>query len=61
MARAFSENIISHWHNPVGNLDASPLEFYAAVDWAIKERQIPDATTERIAFRRSAKAWRKLH
>jgi hypothetical protein len=41
---------ISHWCKLVENLQASPLEFYAAVEQAIEQRQIPEAERSRIDY-----------
>jgi hypothetical protein len=44
-------NVISHWHHPIENFQASTMEFYAAVETALQPRQIPDYTVSRIDWR----------
>ena len=48
MASASPATIISHWYNLIGNLQASPKEFYASIEGAIRSRQVPDAKTSRV-------------
>src|SRR4249919_1296994 len=42
--------IISHWFNTIENFQASPMQFYASVEEAIKRRQIPFSSTERVEW-----------
>lgn len=44
-------NVISNWHHPIENFNTSTMEFYAAVEQAIKPRQIPDYSVSRIDWR----------
>ena len=44
-------NVISNWHHPIENFNTSTMEFYAAVEQAIKPRQIPDYSVSRIDCR----------
>ncbi len=48
MANATPAAIISHWYTLLENFEASPKEFYASVESAVKERQIPEATISRV-------------
>ena len=48
MAAASPAKVISHWYTLIENFEASPKEFYAAVETAVTERQIPEATTSRV-------------
>jgi hypothetical protein len=43
--------VISHWHHPVENFQTSTMEFYAAVEQALKPREIPDYSVSRIDWR----------
>src|SRR3989344_80720 len=40
--------VMSHWSNLIENLQASPLEFYGLVECAIRNRNIPEASTSRV-------------
>ncbi len=42
--------IISHWHQPIDGLQASPKEFYSSVEEAIRRRNLPDTKFFRINF-----------
>ncbi len=53
MATASLGVVISHWNILLEGLQASPLEFYIAVEAAIKKREIPDVETSRIDWRES--------
>jgi len=44
-------NVISHWHHPIENFQTSTVGFYAAVETALKPRQIPDYEVSRIDWR----------
>jgi len=41
-------NVISRWHHPIDNFNTSTMEFYAAVEEALKPKQIPDYSVSRI-------------
>lgn len=43
--------VISHWHHPIENFQTSAKEFYAAVEQALKPREIPDYSVTRIDWR----------
>jgi hypothetical protein len=43
--------VISNWHHPIENFSTSTMEFYAAVEQALKPREIPDYSTSRIDWR----------
>ena len=51
MARAKAGYPISHWYNLFEGLQASPQEFYARVEGAIQNRQVPDAQTVRVDWK----------
>lgn len=61
MARATPTEILSHWHVLIENLQASPKEFYAAVEAAIQRREIPEARNLRVDWREGGlySAWRE--
>lgn len=40
--------VISHWNQLLSGLQASPKEFYAAVEQAIEQRQVPDTKRSRV-------------
>jgi hypothetical protein len=42
--------VMSHWYTLLENLQASPMDFYASVEAAIKKRQIPGASTSRVEW-----------
>ncbi len=44
-------NVISHWHHPIENFSTSTMEFYTAVEQALKPREIPDYSVSRIDWR----------
>lgn len=44
-------SVISHWYHLIEGLRESPLQFYASLEQAIKERQIPDINLFRINYR----------
>jgi hypothetical protein len=43
--------VVSHWHHPIKNFQTSTLEFYAAVETALKPSEIPDYSVSRIDWR----------
>src|SRR5713101_679654 len=51
MARAAVTDVISHWHQMLGGLQASSLAFYENVERALEPLQIPLARSERIDWR----------
>jgi hypothetical protein len=51
MARASPSIVISHWYFLFEGMQASPREFYAAVELAIQTRQVPDARTSRVDWK----------
>lgn len=46
---AQSAEVISHWHQSVEGLSTSTMEFYEAVEKALREKEIADLRMERIA------------
>jgi hypothetical protein len=44
-------NVVSHWHHPIEDFQTSTMEFYAAVEQALKPREIPDYSVSRIDWR----------
>lgn len=45
---AQSAEVISHWHQSVDGLNTSTLDFYAAVEKALREKEVADLRIERI-------------
>jgi hypothetical protein len=45
------EHILSHWNGLIEGLQASPMQFYAAVEEALERREIPDAKRSRVDWR----------
>ena len=45
---AQSAEVISHWHQSVDGLSTSTLDFYAAVEKALREKEVADLHIERI-------------
>lgn len=43
--------VISHWYKLMENFQASPKEFYASVEEALKRRQVPDIVLSRIDWK----------
>ena len=43
--------VLSHWHHPIENFQTSAMEFYAAVEQALKPREIPNYSITRIDWR----------
>lgn len=43
--------VVSHWHHPIDNFNTSTMEFYAAVEQALKPKEIPDYSVSRIDWR----------
>ena len=50
MANAMPANVMSHWYTLLESLQASPLEFYTAIESAIKYREIPNTVTSRVDY-----------
>ena len=48
MAGAAAPLILSHWYKLIENLQASPMEFYAATEAALERRQLPDVELSRV-------------
>lgn len=49
--RSLETPVISHWHKLVDGFEASPLEYYAAVEEAVRAREIPEAHISRVEYR----------
>ncbi len=50
MAQARMDFVISHWYQSIGGVQASPQDFYASVEKAIQQHQIPDTNCVRVSF-----------
>lgn len=48
MAGSPLENVVSHWSKLVEGFQASPKDFYAAVEAALEQRKVPGLKTSRI-------------
>jgi hypothetical protein len=48
MPRGGIETTIGHWSQLLGGLTASPQEFYASIEAAVKRREIPDCQLSRV-------------
>jgi hypothetical protein len=61
MARPAAVEPVSNWHKLFNNFQASPQEFFTAVEQAISKRSIPDVEISRVEWRESglASAWRE--
>jgi hypothetical protein len=42
---------LGHWSNLIEGLQASPQECYAAIEEAVRRREIPDVRTSRITYK----------
>jgi hypothetical protein len=42
---------ISHWNHLIENFHILPREFYSLLEKALSKREIPDATTSRVAYK----------
>lgn len=51
--RSFETPVFAHWHKLVENFEASPLEFYEAVEAAVRRREVPDMHCSRIEYHES--------
>lgn len=45
-----NSGVISHWYMLIEDFETSGLDFYAAVEEAIKERNVPDAELSRVEW-----------
>lgn len=50
MARRPTE-VISHWHHYLEDFSTSALDFYSAVEEAVKSRELPDVKLSRVEFK----------
>lgn len=46
--RSLKTPVFAHWHKVVENFETSPLEFYEAVEAAVRKREIPELRCSRI-------------
>lgn len=46
-----SGRVISHWYTLIDGFTASALDFYTAIEEAVKAREVPDAAFSRVEFR----------
>jgi hypothetical protein len=46
---AQSAEVISHWHQSVESLSTSGIEFYSAVEKALRDKEVPELKIERVA------------
>ncbi len=53
MAKASLSTVISHWYNLIENLRASPKEFYASVEKAVRNRGAPEIEISRVDWKES--------
>jgi hypothetical protein len=49
MAQSFQ--VVSHWHSLVDGFNTSSLDFYSAVEAAVRAREVPDAKFSRVEFK----------
>ena len=47
---AESLEVISHWHQSVESLSTSTLEYYAALEKVLRDKEVPDLQIERTTF-----------
>src|ERR1051326_5659672 len=52
-SKASLDGVISHWCTLIENLQASPMEFYGAVEAAISRRQVPETTNDHVEYKES--------
>ncbi len=43
--------VISHWHTLIDGFNTSSLDFYKAVEEAVKAREVPDTTFSKVEFK----------
>lgn len=46
-----SAKVISHWHALIDEFNTSSLDFYKAVEEAVRAREVPDAQFSRVEFK----------
>jgi hypothetical protein len=51
--RSFETPVFAHWHKLVENFETSPLEFYEAVEAAVRKKEIPELRCSRVEYRES--------
>jgi hypothetical protein len=51
--RSLETPVFAHWHKLVENFQTSPLEFYEAVEAAVRKREIPELSTSRVEYHES--------
>ena len=49
--RPRATDIFSNWHHSLENFQASPMDFYAQVELALRKRQIPNIEVSRVDWR----------
>jgi hypothetical protein len=52
-ASAPLDGVLSHWSTLIENMQQSPLQFYEAVEAALRQRQLPETMNSRIDYRES--------
>jgi hypothetical protein len=48
--RSLETPVLSHWHKQIDNFHTSSLDFYAAVEAAIKARELPEVRISRVEY-----------
>jgi len=51
MKSVVSDPVISHWHHPIENFHTSTQDFYAALEGALKPREIPGIAVSRMSYK----------
>src|SRR5437763_7712837 len=51
--RSFATPVFANWHTLVEDFQTSPLEFYEAVEAAVRKREIPDLRFSRVEYHES--------
>lgn len=51
MPRASVATVLSHWYHLIENFQASPMDFYASIETAVKRREVPNAVTSRVDWK----------
>lgn len=51
--RSFETPVFAHWHKLVPDFSTSPIEFYEAVEAAVRRREVPDMRCSRIEYHES--------
>lgn len=54
-----TQHVISHWYLLIEDFETSALEFYTAVEEALRERQVPDITLSRVSWQEGGVATAK--